>query len=72
MDEHKKKNYKQKGSGTGTSGSFTTLVDDIGALVDSVVDTVVDSIELVVDVLEIPSDLGTAFKESGAPGADLS
>jgi len=59
----KKKCAFQKGAGTGTSGSVTTLFDDMFALSKSIVDTVVNTTELIVNVVELPYDIGVAYTE---------
>lgn len=55
-----KKNSK-KGGAAGTSGSASTFFDDIFALSKSMVDTVVDTTELIIDVFELPYDIGVAY-----------
>lgn len=64
--KYNKKSTKQKGAGTGTSGNFNTLVDDIFAFVESTVDTIVNTTELIVDVFELPGDIGKAYDEPAA------
>jgi len=65
MSKHKKirKNKKSKkyGGAVGTSGSASTFFDDIFALSRSMVDTVVNTTELIVDVFELPYDIGVAY-----------
>ena len=55
--------------GTGTDGSFGTLLDDIVAVVASSVNTIVDTVHFVENVMSLKGDMGTEFSSSGAPGA---
>ena len=55
--------------GTGTEGSFGTLLDDIVAVVASSVNTIVDTVHFVENVMSLKGDMGTEFSSSGAPGA---
>lgn len=81
---NKSKNIKQTGGnsdsnldywrmsipgGTGTDGSFGTLLDDIVAVVASSVNTIVDTVHFVENVMSLKGDMGTEFSSSGAPGA---
>ena len=61
---------KQRGGSTGTAGDLGTLADDIMGVATSIGSTIWDSIGLLKDVVMIPSDLGTAFSDSGAPGVN--
>ncbi len=61
-----KKSKKQYGGKTGTSGSVDVLVDDLFAFVRSIVDTMIDTTELIVDVVELPGDIGKAYEEPAA------
>lgn len=56
------KEKKQKGGSTGTEGNLSTFVDDIGALVTSTIDTIINTTELIVDVVELPVDIGKAYE----------
>lgn len=69
---HKKSSKKKlSGGAPGTSGNVDTLVDDLFGLVENIVKTVVNTTEFVVDVIELPGDLGTPYKEKAAPGIEL-
>lgn len=71
INKNNNSNFIMKGGEVGTSGNFSTLVSDIEAMATSMVDTIINSAELVLDIFELPGDLGTAYKDKGAPGANL-
>ena len=56
-------------SGTGTSGSFSTLVNDIYAVVGSSINTMVDTVEFIKNVTTFKSDMGSEFNSKHSPGA---
>jgi hypothetical protein len=58
------KNKKQKGGSTGTSSS--DLFGNIEALMESGINLIVDSVELIVEVVELPGDVGAAYEEPAA------
>lgn len=66
MTKKRNQKIKQKGGSTGTSGSFNTLESNIEAVVKSTVDTIINTVELIVDVTELPGDLGRAYTEPKA------
>ena len=66
-----KNTKKQKGGDVGTSGNVDTLVDNLFGLVNNIVNTVINTTEFVIDVLELPGDMGTPYKEKAAPGVEL-
>ena len=55
-------------SGTGTSGGFGTLIDDVVAVVASSINTIVDTVHFVKNVMSFKSDMGTEWSKTGAPG----
>lgn len=55
--------------GTGTEGSFGTLLDDIVAVVASSINTIVDTTHFIENVMSFKGDMGTEFSNHGAPGA---
>lgn len=69
-----KQTKTQKGGdlpNTGTAGTIDTLVADFGAMIMSSINTIVDAVKLAEAVISIPGDLGTAYKESAAPGSNF-
>jgi hypothetical protein len=58
------KNNIQKGGSTGTSPS--DLFGNIEALMESGFNLIVNSVELIGEVVELPSDVGTAYEEPAA------
>ncbi len=65
-----KKSYKiinnkstMQGGKTGTSGNVGVLVDDLLAFATSIIDTIIDTTELIVDVVELPYDIGKAYED---------
>ena len=57
-------------SGTGTSGSFTTLVNDIYAVVGSSINTMVDTIEFIKNITTFNSNMGSEFNSDHTPGGN--
>ena len=55
-------------SGTGTSGGFDTLVNDIYAVVGSSINTMVDTVEFIKNITTFKSNMGSEFTTSQAPG----
>lgn len=64
----KTQNVKKQYGGAvpGTTGNFNTLVADIEALAKSIGDTIINTVELIVDVVELPGDVGKAYNEPAA------
>lgn len=50
-----------------TDGSLVSLVYDIVGVVESIFDTISYSAETILDVVELPGDMGKAFTDPGAP-----
>lgn len=60
-----------KSSGS-TSGSIGTLAQDLIGTVFNISCATGQGLNLVDNLLELPANLGTAYKDPGAPGANLS
>ena len=56
-------------SGTGASGSFSTLVNDIYAVVGSSINTMVDTVEFIKNVTTFKSNMGSEFNSRHSPGS---
>jgi len=56
-------------SGTGTSGGFDTLVNDIYAVVGSSINTMVDTVEFIKNITTFKSDMGSEFNSGQSPGS---
>jgi len=57
-------------SGTGSSGSFDTLISNIGCTIASGFESIVQAGKVVVELIEFPSNMGTAFSSQNAPNPD--
>ncbi len=64
--QKQKKSKKMKGGRTGTSGNVDVLVDDIIAMAESAIKTIINTTELIVDLVELPGDIGKAYNEPAA------
>ena len=60
-----KKNMKG-GAKPGTSGSVDVLVEDIFSIAKSTVETIINTTKLIVDIVELPGDIGKAYDEPAA------
>ena len=69
----KTRKYKARGGDVGTSGSSSTFISDIEALIGTVIDTIKNTGELIYDVWEFPSDISKniPYKQPATPGTDL-
>ena len=56
--------------GTGSSGNLGTLVTNIGCTVFAGVESIVQAGKVVLELIEFPSNMGTAFSSSSAPNPD--
>lgn len=64
----KKRGTKKQIGGMGTS--FSDLIPDVYGVVKNMVDAMIDTGELILDTIEIPSDLKVAFYDKSAPGVN--
>ena len=54
-------------NGTGTSGSLGTLANDMSCSVQALFQTLESGFKTIVDLVELPMDMGTAFEAKNAP-----
>jgi len=74
-----KKNVKKQKGGMedaiswnkgGPGGSLVTLGEDIIGTIVYTINSVINATGVVADLIELPSDMGTAFTETNAPNPD--
>jgi len=51
----------------GTGGSIGTLAENIVGTIIYTINSVINSVGVVTDLIELPSDMGTAFSAKNAP-----
>ena len=65
-----KKTVKKQRGGLpqgGTSGDLGTFTQDIVGVIEATFDTIKYSVDTVIDVIQLPSDMGRAWSNPGAP-----
>jgi hypothetical protein len=65
-----KKTVKKQRGGLpqgGTSGDLGTFTQDIVGVIEATFDTIKYSTESIIGIIEIPSDMGRAWSDPGAP-----
>lgn len=64
MPKNRSRKCGQKGGSTGVNSA--DLFGDIEALMESGFNLIVNSVELLVEVIELPGDMGVAYEEPAA------
>ena len=67
----KKPKIEMHGGDAGTSGNEIVLIEDMFGMIKATFDTIIGGVDLASSVVHMGTNMGTNWKNAGAPGAKL-